>query len=39
MSNKATSIMMIGLDKETRHYICRRMSHPEVKNWPGPKHK
>lgn len=39
MNNKTISIMMMGLDKETRHYICRRMAHPEVKNWPGPKQK
>lgn len=39
MSNKALSILFAKTDKETRHYICRRMMHPERKNWPGPKQK
>lgn len=39
MNNKVMSILFGNLDKETRHYICRRMVHPERKNWPGPKQK
>lgn len=39
MSNKATSILLSTLDKETRHYICRRITHPEIKNWPTAKQK
>lgn len=39
MNNKVMSILLGNLDKETRHYICRRMVHPDRKDWPGPKQK
>ena len=39
MNNKVMSILFGNLDKETRHYICRRMTHPERKDWPQPKQK
>ena len=39
MNNKVVSILFKDLDRETRHYICRRMTHPERKDWPGPKPK
>jgi len=39
MNNKVISILFGNLDKETRHYVCRRMVHPERKDWPQPKQK
>ena len=39
MNNKVMSILFGNLDRETRHYICRRMSFPERKDWPTAKQK
>jgi hypothetical protein len=39
MSKKSLSILFANLDKETRHYICRRIEHPERKDWPTAKQK
>lgn len=38
MNNKVLSIMFCNVDRETRHYICRRMQNP-MKKFPGPKQK
>lgn len=38
MNHKELSILFNTLDRETRHYIMRRIEHP-YKKFPGPKQK
>lgn len=38
MNNKQASILFKDLDKESRHYIMRRVMNP-TKKFPGPKPK